>query len=144
MSENSQFEEELRKLEERVISYDQNVNNSGIWLFLATLGCWSVEDPNFRTLAVVFTFLIFSHQLISRLDSFKPFEMDVKKIENKINSSNLTADKKKARKFDLLDFKKRKLSLMSRMVMRVPAYYLATVFLLASAVKWFKISPSWL
>lgn len=143
MTASSQFNEELSRLEQRIFKYDSNVNNSGIWLFLATLGCWSIDDLYIRVVAVATTFLIFSHQLFIKLDSFKPFELDLKGIERMVENAKLSDDELKARKFDLLNFREKHLPLTRRLI-RVPAYYLATIFLLVSTAKWSGMLSNWI
>jgi len=132
---NSSIIKSIQKFEKRIISYHQNLNTSGIWLFLATLGCWSVTDDGMQTLAVVFTGIIFFHRLISGLSSFKLFKSEFKEIEEEINTSSLVSDRKKARLHDLNQIDKKFTSWL-RILKYIPAYYLSIIFLAASMAHW--------
>lgn len=135
MSESKIFEDKLDKIKTEVENYNRNLNESGIWLFVATLGCWSVDHFNLRALALVFMFLIFAHRLLSGLDSFKSFASRLKKQESEIDNASLDEKTKKSLKYDIIKFEKNNLSNW-RIVKKVPAYYLSALFLLASMGYW--------
>ncbi|HEY8160370.1 MAG TPA: hypothetical protein VIF10_16885 [Methylobacter sp.] len=134
-TENAKILKSMTDLETRVKKYNENLNNSGVWLFLATLGCWSVDPPYIKIMAVVFTFTIFSHQLITRLDSFKLFSTDVTKIKEAIEKSSLLKDLKQSRLFELQGLEKKWFS-YSRFLKHIPAYYLSGIFLVTSMFYW--------
>ncbi|KAB7697141.1 hypothetical protein [Plesiomonas shigelloides] len=135
MSTYQSFEQDLKLLQLEVHKYNQNLNDSGIWLFLATLGCWSVNEPTIRLIAAACTFILFSHKLMTGVSDFKLFTTKIKEQTLKIEASSLDEKSKKALKFDLLNFEKEQSS-SSRIIKKVPAYYVSMLFLLASLIHW--------
>lgn len=135
MSTYQSFEEKLQLIEIDIQKYNKNMNDSGIWLFLATLGCWGVTQEYLQVIAVIFTFIIFSHKLIKGFNEFKFFSTILKEQISKIENSELDEKSKKALNFDIVNFKKKNLC-KSRVIMHVPAYYLSMVFLSASIFYW--------
>lgn len=129
------IKQSILDLEKECIIYNQNLNTSGIWLFLATLGCWSVSDSVLQILAVVSTFIIFSHKLISGINNFKLFSFEVKDIEKSINSETMKDESKKALLYDLNKIQKKYMSWL-RILKYVPAYYISMIFLVLSIGKW--------
>ncbi|MGL4926142.1 MAG: hypothetical protein ACRC4K_04825 [Plesiomonas shigelloides] len=135
MSTYQSFEQDLKQLQLEVQNYNQNLNDSGIWLFLATLGCWSVSEPDIRLIATMCTLFLFGHKLITGVNDFKLFTTKIKEQILRIETSNLDEKSKKALKFDLLDFEKKQ-SHKSRIIKKVPAYYISMLFLLLSTIHW--------
>lgn len=58
--QNHDMDDYLKSFSCYLFDYRKNLNKQGIWLFLATLGCWSVPDGWLRLTAMSVTFLIFS------------------------------------------------------------------------------------
>ena len=88
--------------------YDENLNIQGIWLFLATLGCWSVPEGLFRITAFSITILIFINRLFIAWKEEKEhvtFKVAFQKVEGKISELESEVD----RNFwsDVLDRKKK-------------------------------------
>jgi len=137
-SNNLQYQESekiLKELKARVKKYNTNLNESGIWLFLATLGCWSVKGVWLPYIAVGATFIIFTHKLVTGLDGFKTFTSELDSLKTKVENSDLDDKSKKAIKFDILEFNRLHLS-YKRIILHVPAYYLSMIFLMASMNDW--------
>lgn len=88
-----------------------SVNTEGVWLFLATLGCWSVEQGFAQFYAIVITFIMFTYRIHAKLKDNRPFSKIEKDIEEWINS-NLDGDTQKARLYDISEIKRRKHSLI--------------------------------
>jgi len=65
MPKYNECERKSEQFAQKVKIYNVNVNQSGVWLFLATLGCWSINDHGMRGAAILCTFMIFSHQLFT-------------------------------------------------------------------------------
>lgn len=128
-------EKTLKKLKNRVKKYNTNLNESGIWLFLATLGCWSVEGEWLQYIAVLTTVLIFAHKLITGLDGFKTFSSEINELKSKAEMSDLDEMSKKAIILDILEFNRKYLSYKG-IILHVPAYYLSVIFLVASMFCW--------
>ncbi len=68
--------------------YRRNLNKQGIWLFLATLGIWSVEPVYLQQVAMFITFTIFSSKLFKEWKeegAHFTFKSAAELVENKIN-----------------------------------------------------------
>ena len=50
---------EVEKYSAHIDRFRSRANTHGIWLFIATLGCWGVTDPYIRMLAFIMLFIIF-------------------------------------------------------------------------------------
>ncbi|ECP3589225.1 hypothetical protein FZH48_26630, partial [Salmonella enterica] len=75
-------------------------NSQGIWLFISTLGCWSVNIPLIQVIAAILLFCIFifnSKQDMTEKRAFHKIEEDIAKDID----SNLIGDSRKARLYDL-------------------------------------------
>ncbi len=69
--------------------YRKNLNKQGIWLFLATLGIWSVEPDYLKQIAIFITFIIFSSKLFKEWEvegSHFTFTVASGLVEHKIDS----------------------------------------------------------
>lgn len=135
MSTYQDFEEELKLIRLDLQNYTKNLNDSGIWLFLATLGCWGVNQPLVRVIAVILTFAIFTMKLFNGISCFKLFTTKIEEQASKVDKSDLDERSKKALKFDLYDFKKKQLGKF-RMFAKVPAYHFSMIFLGISIFYW--------
>lgn len=90
--------EHIKNYSKHIDEFRTQANSQGIWLFISTLGCWSVNIPLIQIIAAFLLFCIFnSKQEMTDKRSFHKIEKD---IENDIDS-NLTGDTKKARLYDL-------------------------------------------
>jgi len=135
--ERQRIEQEISNYLRRVKKYHTNFNNSGIWLFLAVLGCWSIQPLDIKGLAVITTTIIFSHKLVIELESYKPFSRQKKDIEKIINESNLNDDAKGFLKYQLL-VSAQKWESKTRYIKYLPAYYLSIIFFIVSLFKWYE------
>ena len=48
---------------EHVRSYQSKLNEEGIWLLLATLGCWGVTDPKMCVVAYLLVLAVFANSM---------------------------------------------------------------------------------
>ncbi|NVC52865.1 hypothetical protein [Vibrio diabolicus] len=65
---NQEISTRLSELEEIYCESKPNLNEQGIWLFLATLGCWSVSGIGYQLIAIMITFYIFTSKALPRVD----------------------------------------------------------------------------
>ncbi|WP_274011815.1 hypothetical protein [Vibrio parahaemolyticus] len=74
--------------------YRKNINDQGIWLFLATLGCWSVEFP-YSIIAIIITFIIFTINAFPSKDGKrKVFMWELHKVRKQVDNSDLSESDK--------------------------------------------------
>lgn len=75
------LQSEIIRYENKINRHFLSLNKQGIWLFLATLGCWSVENGPYRYAAFWIAFILFfwlffqersiKGELVSTLDKLK-------------------------------------------------------------------------
>lgn len=128
----SSMTEELKK---GISAYNQIVNEVGVWFFLATLACWSV-DLEYRVFAASAAIVIFVHMFFSRLGRKKFFITEVREIEDAIveQGKGMSPPYKKKLELELKEIKNQ-LSL-KRIFLRVPAYYISLVSWASSMFIW--------
>ncbi|ELL9332458.1 hypothetical protein RX455_004262 [Vibrio fluvialis] len=112
-----------------LIEYDKNLNTQGIWLFLATLGCWSVPEGGLRIVAFLITFLIFLNNLFVVWEIEKQhvtFKAGFSNIERKIGALENSID----REFwtEVLNLKKGQHIRFLGRLKRSPIYTVSFVF----------------
>lgn len=59
VDKNIEIKDKLSNLESHINSYRDSLNAEGVWLFLATLGCWSVNGFWYQIIALMITFFCF-------------------------------------------------------------------------------------
>ncbi|WP_261242410.1 hypothetical protein [Serratia entomophila] len=94
-------------IENRIVNYRKYIdtfrseaNTHGIWLFIATLGCWGVTQPIIRLIATFVLLFIFFYLIDSKKEEKRPFQIIESEIEELINVQ-FNGDEKKARLYDL-------------------------------------------
>lgn len=92
--------EHIKNYSKHIDEFRSQANSQEIWLFIATLGCWSVNIPLIQVIAVILLFCIFIFNSKQEMTDKRAFHKIEKDIENDIDS-NLTGDTKKARLYDL-------------------------------------------
>ena len=114
MSENNEIEIELQKFSQDIDDWHEKANIEGIWIFLATLGCWGVTNNILLFVALIIVFFIFIY-LLSKGTEFKgSFDMQFRKLEKKY----LKYDSEKHTDFAvrLREIRKEKLSILKGML----------------------------
>ncbi|PLL52668.1 hypothetical protein CWN04_29870, partial [Klebsiella michiganensis] len=92
METNDSILKEIEKYSTHIDRFRARANIHGIWLFIATLGCWGVTEPSIRILAFVMLFFIFLFLLHG---SFPGEKRTFKKIHDDIKNkilNNLTPE----------------------------------------------------
>ena len=92
--------EHIKNYSKHIDEFRTQANSQGIWLFISTLGCWSVNIPLIQIIAAFLLFCIFIFNSKQEMTDKRTFHKIEKDIENDIDS-NLTGDTKKARLYDL-------------------------------------------
>lgn len=107
METNDSILKEIKKYSAHIDRFRARANTHGIWLFIATLGCWGVTEPSIRILAFVMLFFIFLFLLHG---SFPGEKRTFKKIHDDIKNKivdNLTPEQQQERFHDLLIVEKK-------------------------------------
>lgn len=112
---NEIIKQRITDFELHIDAYRVSLNTEGVWLFLATLGCWSVTDGLSQVYAIVVTFILFSYRIYSTLNDKRPFSSISNELEDAINNELEEGDTKKARLLDLYNIRNTKLSLKNHL-----------------------------
>ncbi|EHR1566529.1 hypothetical protein KTK17_002775 [Salmonella enterica] len=92
--------EHIKNYSKHIDEFSSQASSQGIWLFISTLGCWSVNIPLIQVIAAILLFCIFifnSKQDMTEKRAFHKIEEDIAKDID----SNLIGDPRKARLYDL-------------------------------------------
>lgn len=96
-----EFISRIEDLSSKISNHHNVLNLEAIWLFVATLGCWSVSQPYIQMLALILVFITFAF----KVSKDRKYESSSSKIMNKIRDdlaeSTLESDTKKARLHEL-------------------------------------------
>ncbi len=112
VDKNSVIKDKLSSFELHINSYRDSLNSEGVWLFLATLGCWSVNGFWYQIAALMITFFLFSHRIYARLEDKRLFPTIIKELAADINELP-DGDTKKARIYDLDQIRNVKLGVLN-------------------------------
>lgn len=89
----------------KVKNFHNASDDAAIWLFLATVGCWGIEEMKFRIAGFFVIFLLFIYQLIKFKNNnniYKRFDDEITELIHEIN----TIPNLENYKDELLHFKK--------------------------------------
>lgn len=134
MSENIVSTKE-RKLQNEIKSYDDNIDQyrlalttESIWLFLATLGCWSVNSGSYlQTLAFIVTLIFFTSRVLAHLKENKSFSNFEKSIKELIEGEFISGPKKEYYLQELLGLKSKRESNLQPLVV-APLFFVSAGF----------------
>jgi hypothetical protein len=74
----------IDKFQSDLHQYRSILNDEGIWLFLATLGCWGVEKGWFQLAACIATLIIFSKRIKRFPVAQNSFAKTIELLDNRI------------------------------------------------------------
>lgn len=98
----STIKADISALEQHIAEYRKQLNDEGVWLFLATLGCWSVTIRPVQFFALTLTALLFGFRLKLSLKEPRSFKALIQTIKARIDSEELT-DAAKGKLFQRLE-----------------------------------------
>jgi hypothetical protein len=129
------IKDEISTFQRRALKYRQALNDEAVWLFLATLGCWSVTHIGLQAIALLLTWIIFYKRWIAFSKDIKSFDEWVQIIKDRIAQSSLPEDSEKARRFELAEFQKDVMSLPSALK-DGQVYFLCFLFYCLTFLNW--------
>ncbi len=127
-----QFVTEVNELRNSLDIHHQHLEQQAIWLFVATLACWSVKQVVFNVVAFIIVAFIF-YKLVFRNKKPKVIDKVIKELMERIMASSMTEDQKKARKLELQEMSNECLS-NKAMFRRVPQFVIGYAFWVASLI----------
>ncbi|ELB2807855.1 hypothetical protein ACOGST_004642 [Vibrio alginolyticus] len=108
-----EFIKRIEDLKSQISSRYNILNLEAIWLFVATLGCWSVDQKHVQMLAILLVLVFFSAKVAKDQKYDTTFARMLKDIRNDIEESILEGDSKKARLHELEEINNNLLGLKS-------------------------------
>jgi hypothetical protein len=103
-------EEEISTFQRDLLKYRKVLNDESVWLFLATLGCWSVTNGILQFVALIVTLIIFFKRRANLSKDIRTFSEWIKMIKERIAQTSLPEDTKKARLLNLEAFQRKEIS----------------------------------
>jgi hypothetical protein len=94
------IEQDIYAFKQGIRLHRQALNDEAVWLFLSTLGCWSVTNKTLQPLAYALALFLFVHRMKLRSKEDQSAEEIVQQLEKRIGSAPLEEDVKKALKGD--------------------------------------------
>ena len=85
---------QIRTLQEEINLTSRRIDEMSIWLFLATLACWSVTHPVMKIVSVFFVLFFFIEHVIRDNFSKKSYKARIKDIKATAESSSLKDEEK--------------------------------------------------
>lgn len=141
LSENEKIKLEIEEFSKHIDKYRVALNKEGVWLFLATLGCWGVGQRWFQLIAILISFMLFTYRLFSNTSDKRAFSKKAKEIEHGIKSRIELGDTQKARLYDLIVLKNGKLAIKDTLKNTV-IFFVCYTFLAATLFHWyFEVLP---
>ncbi|HGH8099633.1 TPA: hypothetical protein ACJOGZ_003685, partial [Vibrio cholerae] len=107
------FIKRIDELRIQITSRYSTLNLEAIWLFVATLGCWSVNQPIVQIIALILVLVFFSYKVSEDKTYSSTFVKVLKDIRKDIDNSILEGDVKKARLHEVDEIDKNLLSFVS-------------------------------
>lgn len=98
-------------LESDILERFNRLNHESLWLFVATLSCWSVDNTYIRTIAILLVFFFFFKRVSDNKSNNEDNFKRIKDIETIIQESGLVGDSLDARYYRLDKVKKDNLTL---------------------------------
>lgn len=71
----------IEQFEKHIGAYHHSLGMEGIWLFLATLGCWSVNEHMIQILALLISIGLFGFRVDMKREDSRSFPEIEKKLE---------------------------------------------------------------
>lgn len=122
-----EFISRIEDLKAQISNRYNVLNLEAIWLFVATLGCWSVSQPHIQILALLLVLVFFAFK-ISRDKKYELTSVtEMKKIRKDLDESILEGDAKKARLHELEEINKNLFSLRA-MYKSTPMFFIGYGF----------------
>jgi hypothetical protein len=100
------LDDSFRALKAHVKSYRAALNDEGIWLFVSTLGCWSVGQPKFQLCAYAVAFAIFAQRMSDRSPEVRSFSALIAILESRVRQEAQTAEERTKQLLRLDNFRK--------------------------------------
>ncbi|VTM13841.1 Uncharacterised protein [Raoultella terrigena] len=133
--ENEGVEKRIENYNEHINDFRYQSNIQGIWLFTATLGCWSVSVPWLQMVAALSLLFIFFFLVKDNVRDKRTFQQMKEDIEKDIETS-LFGDARMARLYQLGTVEKHRASLVV-IIKQSPIFFVCYIFYTISIIYFF-------
>lgn len=135
IGDHATIEEELQALRNHIKTYRETLNDEGVWLFLVTLGCWSVSLPPLQLLAYLLAVWLFGSRISARSKETRSLPKLINALQERISLLAASEIERKAGLFDLIEIQKRELSVFAPF-RQVKEFLFCWLFWGGSAIYW--------
>jgi cell shape-determining protein MreC len=133
MSLNEKFLYEIVELRRNLAEFRTHLQDHSIWLFLATLGCWSVTSKPLQYAALLLTAFLFVFRAFFGGKHGQSYTRKLRALKDEINKSKLEEDEKKTRLWDVETLEKENLA-VKPLIWKDLIYWLCVCFFLMSFI----------
>lgn len=112
-----EYQEKINNLEVYVLEHYENLNLHAIWLFVASLGAWSISIPHIKIAAIAIIFYLFFTKVFENRSDKRPFKKMFSELREEVESSSLVGDARKARFYEINEIERQLLSLKGTIVL---------------------------
>ncbi|WP_200906167.1 hypothetical protein [Citrobacter sp. CtB7.12] len=117
---------EIKYYNRHISGFRTRANTHGVWIFISTLGCWSVDIPTLRLVAILLILFIFLYFIRLEQTDRRTFREISETIRSNINN-DLSGDIQKKRLNDLDSVDKNRKSI--KMVFKTsPIFIMCYIF----------------
>jgi hypothetical protein len=110
---NLEFKNRIENVKSYIELRYEHLKIEAIWLFVASLGCWSVNNKYMQIVSFLIVLVLFCLNLGKGKDGELTFSQRLNEIKNDINNSDLEDDLKKARFYEIDNINRDWLSISS-------------------------------
>lgn len=103
----------IAEIKDYINGHYTNLDVHALWLFVATLGSWSIDNPYIQLLSMVIIFFLFFSLVFDNHKDLRPFKEVLTELEQEIKDSPLTGDAEKARYHEISEIKRQLLGFKS-------------------------------
>lgn len=100
----------INNIQVDIVAWRNTLDHEGVWLFLTTLGCWSVPEGWLRYVAFIIAMVLFFWRISRVRNDRRPFDKRISELENQVKDSLGDSDQGKALLYDLIQLRKTHLS----------------------------------
>lgn len=125
--DSKEYSQKILKVKKYINRQYEILNMEAIWLFVATLGTWSVTNKYIRVIAILLILVLLGFKIYENRNDRRPFKEMFVSLRNEIKGSSLEGDAEKARLYEIGEAEKELLSWKS-MFLLTPKFLICYLF----------------
>ncbi len=127
----TKIKQEINDYCENIDQYRRALQTESVWLFLATLGCWSVSDAAIQLFAFFITIVFVGIRVSSKLTVKKTFNTFERTIKELIESEFISGPRKEHYEEELQLIQQKRASNIQPL-QTAPMFFICSIFLMWS------------